>query len=154
MLKKKPSLISEIAARGLDKQINTEYDLSFSEWLVVLRKQLRMTQMDLARRAKIPQSHLAAIELGKVDPQVGTLRRLFDALGCDIALRPRPRQNLDEFLEERARMVALRRIKQSMGTMALENQAPDSEVFKHLLEKRTNEILQDRREKLWNEKDE
>lgn len=36
-----------------------------------------------------------------------------------------------------------------MGTMALENQAPDEEVFRQLLEKRTNEILKDDRERIW-----
>ncbi len=38
--------------------------------------------------------------------------------------------------------------------MALENQAPDKEVFRQLLEKRTDEILSDRRERLWLKKDE
>jgi hypothetical protein len=33
--------------------------------------------------------------------------------------------------------------------MALEKQAPEPEVFKQLLEKRTDDILADRREKLW-----
>ena len=36
-----------------------------------------------------------------------------------------------------------------MGTMALEDQAPEAEVFRKLLEKRTDEILRDPREKLW-----
>jgi hypothetical protein len=36
-----------------------------------------------------------------------------------------------------------------MGTMALENQAPDEEVFRQLLEKRTDEILKDERERIW-----
>jgi hypothetical protein len=36
-----------------------------------------------------------------------------------------------------------------MGTMALEHEAPEAEVFKQLLEKHTDEILTDRREKLW-----
>jgi len=36
-----------------------------------------------------------------------------------------------------------------MGTMALEEQAPEKEVFKKLLEKRTDEILRDPRDKLW-----
>ena len=35
------------------------------------------------------------------------------------------------------------------GTMALEEQAPEKEVFKQLLEKRTDEILGDPRERLW-----
>ncbi|MGH7796277.1 MAG: hypothetical protein ACREQ2_15505 [Candidatus Binatia bacterium] len=54
-----------------------------------------------------------------------------------------------QMLRGRARSVALKRLKQSRGTMALEHQAPEADVFKQLLEKRTDEILTDRREKLW-----
>jgi hypothetical protein len=57
-------------------------------------------------------------------------------------------------LRIRAKTVALKRLKQSMGTMALENQAPDAEIFRHMLDKRTEEILNDRREKIWREPDE
>ena len=85
---------------------------------------------------------------------MGTLKRIFEALSCDLVIAPKPKKPLDEILRERARAIALKRLKQSMGTMALEGQAPDREVFLKLLEKRTDEILNDRREKLWNKKDE
>jgi transcriptional regulator with XRE-family HTH domain len=108
-----------------------------------------MTQAELASRAKITQPHLASIESGKTDPQISTLRRIFDAMSCDLVLEPRPRKAIKEVLRGRARSVALKRLKQSMGTMALEHQAPEADAFKQLLEKRTDEILTDRREKLW-----
>jgi hypothetical protein len=37
--------------------------------------------------------------------------------------------------------------------MALEGQGPEAELFRQLLEKKTDEILNDRRERLWNKKD-
>ena len=80
--------------------------------------------------------------------------RIFEALSCDLVIAPKPKKPLDEILRERARAIALKRLKQSMGAMALEGQAPDREVFLKLLEKRTDEILNDRREKLWTKKDE
>lgn len=125
------------------------HEPSPGDWIRILRDSLRMTQAELARRAKITQPHLAGIESGKTDPQISTLRRIFDAMSCDLVIEPRPRQPIKEVLRGRARSVALKRLKQSMGTMALEHQAPDADVFKHLLEKRTDEILLDRREKLW-----
>jgi hypothetical protein len=70
-------------------------------------------------------------------------------MSCDLVLEPRPQKPIKEVLRGRARSVALKRLKQSMGTMALEKQAPEPEVFKQLLEKRTDDILADRREKLW-----
>ena len=108
-----------------------------------------MTQAELARRAGVSQSHLANIERGKIDPQIGTLKRIFNAMSCDVVVEPRPRKPIDEILRGKARSVALRRLKQSMGTMALEGQAPEADVFRKLLEKRTNEILNDSRVHLW-----
>ncbi len=89
-----------------------------------------------------------------MDPQVGTLRRIFEAMGCEVIVRPEPIKPIEEVLRGRARSVALKRLKQSMGSMALEQQAPQAELFRQLLEKRTDEILSDRRERLWDGEDE
>lgn len=124
------------------------------EWIRILRSYLRMTQVELSKRAKIAQSHLAAIEKGKIDPQVGTIRRIFNAMSCDLVIRPAPAKPLGEVLRGRARGVALKRLKQTMGSMALEKQAPDPEMFRQLLEKRTDEILADKRGRLWAGNDE
>ena len=112
-----------------------------------------MTQAELAKYAGLAQSQIAAIEGGKVNPQVRTLQKIFEALSGDLVIAPKPTKPLDEILRGRARAMALKRLKQSMGTMALEGQAPGREVFLKLLEKRTNEILKDPGEKLWNKKD-
>lgn len=130
------------------------YDLSHTDWIKNLRSYLRMTQTELAKRAKISQPHLAAIESGKIDPQLSTLRRIYQGLSCDLIVEPCPKKPLEELLRGRARAVALKRLKQATGTMALEGQAPDREVFLKLLEKRTDEILNDPRERLWAEKGE
>jgi len=130
------------------------YEPSPADWIRILRNSLRMTQAELARRAKISQPHLAGIESGKTDPQISTLKRIFEAMSCDLVLQPRPKKPIKELLRGRARSIALKRLKQSMGTMALEQQAPEADVFKQLLEKRTDDILSDRREKLWQQPDE
>ena len=119
-----------------------------------MRNALRMTQAELAQRAGVSQPHLADIEKGNVAPQVGTLRKIFNAMSCDVVVEPRLRKPLNEILRGKARSIALKRLKQSMGTMALEGQAPEADVFRKLLEKRTDEILNDSREHLWREADE
>jgi len=121
----------------------------YNEWVRILRGYLRMTQTELAKRAGILQSHVVKIESGKGDLQISTLKKVFHALSCDLLLEPIPQKPLGEILRGRARDVALRRLKQSMGTMALEDQAPEGDFFRQLLEKKTDEILSDRREKLW-----
>jgi len=124
-------------------------NLSYAEWIRLLRNYLRMTQAELAKRSHISQPHLAAIESGKIDPQIGTVRRIYQGLSCDLVIGPRPHKPLHEMLRGRARSLALKRLKQTMGTMALEKQAPDEETFRRLHEKRTDEILSDPRERLW-----
>ena len=128
-----------------------EGEPSYSDWIKILRKALRMTQKQLAQRAKISQPHLVGIEKGKGDPQIGTLKRIFDALSCPLLIQPRPLISIEKLLKTRARIIALKRLKQSTGTMALENQAPTAEIYEQLLEKYTREILEDRREQLWEE---
>lgn len=132
----------------------TNWDLSHRDWIRNLRSYLRMTQGELAKRARISQPHLAAIESGKIDPKLSTLQRIYQGLSCDLIVEPCPKKPLEELRRGRARAVALKRLKQATGTMALEGQAPDREVFLKLLEKRTDEILNDPRERLWTEKGE
>lgn len=126
----------------------------YNEWVRILRGYLRMTQTELANRAKILQSHVVKIESGKGDIQISTLKKVYNALSCDLVITPKPLKPLVEVLRERARAIALKRLMQSMGTMALEGQAPEENIFKQLLEKKTDEILTDPREKLWNKPDE
>lgn len=122
--------------------------LIVGDWIRLLRNRLRMTQAELAHRAHITQPNLAAIESGKVDPQVGTLRRIYEGLGCELNLEPLLHKPLEELVRDRARAVALTRLKQTMGTMALEDQAPDKDTFRQLLEKRTDDLLRSPRKRL------
>lgn len=124
------------------------WDSSCADWIRILRTYLRMTQVELAKRAKIQQSHLAGIESGKTDPRISTVRRLYEALSCRLSLEPKPIKPIEEILRGRARAVALKRLKQSAGTMALEDQAPEAETFRRMLENQTDEILADRGNRL------
>ena len=154
MPQKRLNILDEMAlSRLAPSEDSPIYEPSHADWIRILRNTLRMTQDEVARRAHVSQAHLAGIESGKTDPQIGTLKRIFQALSCDLVIQPRPIKPFQDLLRGRARSIALKRLKQSMGTMALEEQAPESEVFKQLLEKRTDEILSDRREKLWRQTD-
>ena len=152
-MKKKPiTIIDNIALSKLSVDSSSEdQNLNPKDWVRLLRTYLRMTQAELAKRANITKANLIAIETGKADPRVSTLRRIYKGLSCHLSIKPVPQKPLDEILRGRARALALKRLKKTMGTMALEEQAPDKEVFKKLLEKRTDEILRDPRERLWRE---
>ncbi len=124
------------------------YNLKPGDWVRLLRNYLRMTQTELAKRANITQPNLAAIESGRADPRVSTLQQIYKGLSCHFSVEPRPQKPLKDILRGRARAIALKRLKKTMGTMALEEQAPEKEIFKQLLEKRTDEILRDPRGRL------
>lgn len=150
MRNKYTTIVDDIALSKLGVDSSSDgHDIKPSDWIRLLRNHLRMTQSELAKRANITQANLAAIESGKTDPRVSTLQRIYEGLSCGLSLEPRPKKSLEEMLRGRARAVALQRLKKTMGTMALEEQAPEAEVFRKLLEKRTDEILRDPREKLW-----
>jgi len=150
MTKKQTTIVDDIVLSKLKVNSSSEdHNPKPNDWIRLLRNYLRMTQAELAKRANITQANLVAIESGKVDPRVGTLQRIYQGLSCHLSIEPRPQKPLEEILRGRARAVALQRLKKTMGTMALEEQAPEKEIFKKLLEKRTVEILRDPREKLW-----
>lgn len=155
MAKKRLNIVDEMALSRLAVPATRPIsEPSYSGWIRIIRHALRMTQVELARRASVSQPHLVGIERGKIDPQIGTLKRIFQALSCDLVIEPRPNKPITDLLRGRARSLALKRLKRSMGTMALEKQAPEPDVFRQLLEKRTDEILSDRSEKLWQRSDE
>ena len=150
MRKKQTTIVDDMALSQLRVDSSPEdHDIKPSDWIRLVRTYLRMTQAELAKRAKITQPNLVAIESGKTDLRVSTLQRIYKGLSCHLSVEPQPKKPLDEILRGRARAIALKRLKKTMGTMALEEQAPEAEVFRKLLEKRTDEILRDPREKLW-----
>jgi len=143
------TIIDDMALSRLQTRASTEpSNRTPGDWIRILRDRLRMTQNELAKRAHITQPNLAAIESGKVDPQVGTLQRIYKGLWCDLNIEPRLQKPLEEILRGRAGAVALNRLKHTMGTMALEDQAPDKETFRRLLEKRTDDLLRSRRKRI------
>jgi len=150
MRKKNTTIVDDISLSKLRVDSSSEdHNLKPRDWIRLLRNYLRMTQAELAKRANITQANLAAIESGKADPRVSTIQQIYKGLSCHLSVEPRPQKSLDAILRGRARAIALKRLKNTMGTTALEEQAPEKEVFRKLLEKRTDEILADPREKLW-----
>lgn len=66
-----------------------------------LRCALQMSQAQLAERAGLPQSHVAAVESGKTAPRIDTLQKLFEAMFCNMLIVPKARKRPSEALAER-----------------------------------------------------
>jgi len=59
------------------------------------RRSAGLTQRALARRSKIPQPTIAAIETGRQDPRFKTLRSLIESCGREVTAVARPGQGVD-----------------------------------------------------------
>ena len=117
----------------------------------LIRKRLKMSQLALAKRSKLPQSMISRIEANKVVPGITTLKKIFDALYCDIVVIPVPRKDFDQILQEQAHRVARRRIQYLRGTMALEKQEPKSFMLQELIKEEENLLLNSESGKIWEE---
>lgn len=104
-----------------------------AETIRALRASFHMTQTQLAKRAGLPQSHLARVESGKVDPQLNTLRKIMSALYCEVLFVPRVQGNLSAILEGKIKEKARRNVARVLGTMALERQEPDDKTARALI---------------------
>lgn len=77
-----------------------ELRLSAAQWVKTLRVAYHMTQRQLAERSRVTQSQIALIEKGFCEPQLSTLRKIFDALYCDLIVLPAPRRRLAAVVAE------------------------------------------------------
>src|SRR5690348_10951180 len=65
----------------------------FGERLRALRTKAGLTQTELSEKAGLRQTHVSQLERGAVEPRLGTIIALADALGIEPAqLLPRKRQ--------------------------------------------------------------
>jgi DNA-binding Xre family transcriptional regulator len=70
-------------------------------YIRALRSALRMSQAQLSRRCGLDQAHVARLEAGELDIRLSTLRRIFDAMFCDLIVVPRPRKRPSDAFAER-----------------------------------------------------
>ena len=76
------------------------------------RKRAGLTQRELAARAGVPQSTVARIELGMMDPRVGTLDRLLRECGVAVEVGPRYGEGVDRSLiAERLKLTPAQRFR-------------------------------------------
>jgi transcriptional regulator with XRE-family HTH domain len=69
------------------------------------RREARLGQRELARRAGVPQPNVSRIESGLASPRFDTLDRLLRACGLELELAPRPGRDVDRSLiRERLRL--------------------------------------------------
>ncbi len=94
-------------------------------WIRAIRDALRMTSSDLATRLGVAQPTVARLEASERDDriQLDSLRRVADALDCDLVYALVPRRSLQETVDEQIRKQVHEQLQRLQQTMSLEDQA-------------------------------
>jgi predicted DNA-binding mobile mystery protein A len=114
-----------------------------SGWLRAIRTTLGMTSVALARRLQLSDSAIRKLEQSEADGAItlASLRRVAEALDCDLHYALVPRKPLKDMLTDRALDVARLRVATVAHHMALEAQSVDDAVTESQIEELAEELL-------------
>ena len=120
-------------------------------WVRAIREALGMSLRQLAGRAGISKTTVRMTELNEArgTVQLDSLRRLADALECDLVYAVIPRSSLQATREERAREFAANLVGRVSDSMELEDQGVPEAQRQRQIEELTTEILEQRSRDLW-----
>lgn len=122
-------------------------------WIRTLRDALRMTSRQLAQRLKIDQSQVIKIEQREKEGKItlATLKRVADALDCDLVYCLVPRTTLVKMIEKQATKFAKKQMQDTNHTMMLEQQQISQKKQKELLEEIIQDIISHPPRNLWDD---
>ena len=122
-----------------------------SGWLRAIRQALGRTTVQQAARAGIAQPTLVVAEMAEKTGSITVrqLRKLADALDCDVYYAVVPRRPLREIVEERARQMARTQVQRVAHSMALESQQSSKAFATRQIEEVAKKLLAGKWSKLW-----
>jgi predicted DNA-binding mobile mystery protein A len=120
-------------------------------WLRAIRAALGMSASALARRIGTTYQTLQKIERAEAKGTVAlnTLRRVADAMDCELIYAIVPRQTLQATLTNRAMVKANAEVSRIANTMALEKQTPTENARIGMFEARVRELMAGSPRRLW-----
>ena len=120
-------------------------------WIRTIRNALGMTADDLALRLGVSGTAVRLLEKSETNAtiQLDSLQRVANALDCDVVVSLQPRIPLSEMVQRQARMRAHELAQRVSVTMALEDQAVNSDFIHSKIESIYEELLNSRG--LWHE---
>ncbi|MGB6128874.1 MAG: helix-turn-helix transcriptional regulator [Psychrilyobacter sp.] len=80
-----------------DKDFKEEYEKLGPEYeiisaLIKARKEQKISQVELAKRAQTDQSHISRLERGSYNPSLNFLKKIADGLNMDIHISFEPKK--------------------------------------------------------------
>jgi len=120
-------------------------------WIRTLRKSLGMSSPQLAVRLGISKSQASQIERMEVEDRITLkqLRRVADALDCDLQYALVPRQPIQKMIHDRAKLKASRLVDKADVQMKLEAQQLSREKLAQHIESETDRLLREMPRDLW-----
>jgi predicted DNA-binding mobile mystery protein A len=100
-----------------------------SGWIASVREALGLTLAEVGRHLRASRQAVQKFERAEATDRItlGTLRRVADAMGCDLVYALVPKSgSFAELSEHPTRERAARDVKSVLHTMALEDQKPES----------------------------
>jgi len=122
-----------------------------SGWVRAIRESLGMTAAAFARRLGMSHAGVRKLESSEASDAItlGSLRKLAEALDCELQYALVPRTSLKNMLQSQAETVAHERMQPIAHSMALEDQAVEASLHKLQLAMATKSLLEGSRRELW-----
>lgn len=144
------------ARRQLDKRLNLLRDSSIITrpprgWIKAIREALGMTTTQLAQRIGVSQPRVVAIEKAEINSTItlDSLERAARAMDCRVVYALIPRKPLADLVEERALIIAGKRLQSMQHSMALEAQSIDKSDEEEQLRRLSEQLVKQAGSNLW-----
>jgi predicted DNA-binding mobile mystery protein A len=120
-------------------------------WIRAVRDALAMSSYQLAQRVGVSQPEIVHWEQREAKGTISlkSLRRVADALQCDLVYALAPRQPIRKILQQRALEVASTSVEQVSQSMALEDQRTDALRRARIVRETAQRLLDERPRRLW-----
>ena len=122
-----------------------------SGWIKAIREALGMPAAHLAKRLGLVPSTVLRLETSEADDTItlSSLRRVAEALGCELQYALVPKQTLAQTMEAQANKIARERMATVVHSMALEAQASSEDAVNTQVEESAESLLRGSRRELW-----
>ena len=122
-------------------------------WIRTIRKALRMSGQQLAKRLGVGKAQVSQMELGEVDDRITLkqLRRAAEALDCTLTYALIPNQSIQTMIETQALKKAKAVVTWADTQMKLEAQQLSEEKLAEMIEREVKHLVQSIPRDLWDD---
>jgi predicted DNA-binding mobile mystery protein A len=120
-------------------------------WIKAIRESMGMSASALARQLQVTPHSITKLEKSEAEERItlASLRKLANALNCELQYTLIPRKPLEELLLERALTLAQENLSPISHSMSLEDQSVEKVANEKQLQLLAKEILDGPRKNLW-----